>query len=346
MLPKGDASGVNNHQNPWFLAQLQRQRPIQSGSVQSGSKFSVTGSTSVSVQVLSNSGPSTTAAATLTPSPISSPISSPEASPSIISQRYSYKVKIINPAKKSDAIIRHLHRFTSVFHTVTALRVQLMEEFKEHVPATADFQVGYFETNQQSKVWLVTSEDLDLLYGKYSKGGAVTLWCDGRESDGQSVKRKRDTEKCTKRQEIEEEVASNYKMLIDTHQERYTNLQYRLWARMNATGLHDSMEDPPDIPALSSTPKRRRKDSLSDSLAGAAVALASAFSDTKKGSSDPVPAGPSSDKIGVSPGKAVELRMKNYQQLRYLQQLLDDRILSNEEFQQQKKDILGCLQNL
>lgn len=59
---------------------------------------------------------------------------------------------------------------------------------------------------------------------------------------------------------------------------------------MNASELHDSFTDPPDIPQFSSTPKRRRKDSLSDSLAGAAVALVNAVSE--KGKGEPVPAGP------------------------------------------------------
>ena len=36
-----------------------------------------------------------------------------------------------------------------------------MDEFQEHVPRTATFDVGYFEAGKQhSKVWLVTSEDL------------------------------------------------------------------------------------------------------------------------------------------------------------------------------------------
>ena len=38
----------------------------------------------------------------------------------------------------------------------------------------------------------------------------------------------------------------------------------------------------------------------------------------------------------VSPGKAVELRMKNFEQLRYLQQLFEDGILSDTEYTEQK----------
>ena len=33
--------------------------------------------------------------------------------------------------------------------------------FKENVPATADFNVGYYEENQESRVWLAITDDLD-----------------------------------------------------------------------------------------------------------------------------------------------------------------------------------------
>ena len=43
---------------------------------------------------------------------------------------------------------------------------------------------------------------------------------------------------------------------------------------------------------------------------------------------------------GVSPGKAVDLRMKNYEQIRYLQQLYEDGILDQKEFIEQKRIFL------
>ena len=73
---------------------------------------------------------------------------------------YSYKVKIINPAKKSDVIVRHLNNFTGKFDTVMALRLKLIEAFSDQLPNTVDFSVGYYEGSQRSKVWLVTADDL------------------------------------------------------------------------------------------------------------------------------------------------------------------------------------------
>jgi len=48
----------------------------------------------------------------------------------------------------------------------------------------------------------------------------------------------------------------------------------------------------------------------------------------------------------VTPEKSVELRMKNYEQLRYLQQLLDDKILTDSEYTEQKQAILTSLRKL
>ena len=73
---------------------------------------------------------------------------------------------------------------SSKFESVNGLRVWLMDEFREHVPMTAIFDVGYFEGKQWSKIWLVTSEDLDKLYELYPKGGEVLLWCDGESETG------------------------------------------------------------------------------------------------------------------------------------------------------------------
>ena len=62
---------------------------------------------------------------------------------------YSYKVQIINPAKKSDVMVRHMNNFTGKFDTVMALYLKLIEAFSDHVPNTVDFSVGYYEGSQQ-----------------------------------------------------------------------------------------------------------------------------------------------------------------------------------------------------
>ena len=59
-----------------------------------------------------------------------------------------------------------------------------MDEFQQHIPATAMFDVGLFEGKQQSKIWLVTSDDLDRLYQLHPKGSEVLLWYEGTSETG------------------------------------------------------------------------------------------------------------------------------------------------------------------
>ena len=117
-------------------------------------------------------------------------------------------------------------------------------------------------------------------------------------------------------------------------------------------GIHP--DDPTDLPALKDPEPKRCKESLSDALAGAAVAFASTViggseaqdhTSSKGGAADRVSTESSSGAC-VSPGKAVELQMKNFEQLRFLQQLFDDGILSESECTEQKRSILSFLRKL
>ena len=271
---------------------------------------------------------------------------------------YSYKVKIINPTRKSDVIVRHLNDCSVKFESITALRVKLIESFRESVPNTINFNLGYFEGSQQAKIWLVVPDDLKTMYQKYPQGGAINLWCDARcdETEVENVrKRKRDSE-VSKRQNIEEnekEVEDVYKKLLDKHGSKWDTPRLRLWARCICSDQHKDYEEPPDLPAFKGPEPKKRKESLSDALAGAAVAFATAMSGSKDQlhstqpqrdhDSDNPFSGPAP---AVSPGKTVELRMKNYQQLRFLQQLFEDGILDEKEFTEQKGNILEFLHRI
>ena len=151
---------------------------------------------------------------------------------------YSYKVKIVNPAKKSDFILRELHHCNCRFESVTAIRMKLVDEFQHQVPNSVSFNIGYFEGRQQTKLWLVTNDDLKTMYSKYPEGD-VTLWCDGRldgKEEGRSG-RKRDSRTDSKRLEKEDYVDEVYKDLKDKHGEKYDTPKLRLWSRMIASKL-------------------------------------------------------------------------------------------------------------
>ena len=264
------------------------------------------------------------------------------------SPQHSYKVKIINPHRKSDMIVRYLHNYTSRFESAIALRMKLVEEFKDVVPDSFSFSVGYFEGQNHSKIWLVTREDFSTMYGKYPKG-EITLWCDGRTEQEDDIsgrkKRKRD-EVSSKLQEKEDEVDDIFKQLKEKHGEKYDTPRLRLWARSICSKIHDDLDSPPDLPAFrdATGQKKAKRETLTDALTGAEAAFTTAFKST------PTKSPPRTDDplqpVGVSPGRSVELRMKNFEQLRYLQQLYDDGILTTTEYEEQKEKILSSLRKL
>ena len=87
-------------------------------------------------------------------------------------------------------------------------------------------------------------------------------------------------------------------------------------------GTHDDYKDPPHVPMITGMPQKcLKKDSLAETFAGAAEAIAKAFS-TPQNRPAASSSRPDSGIVGVSPGKCTYLRSKNLQQLRFLQELL------------------------
>ena len=141
-------------------------------------------------------------------------------------------------------------------------------------------------------------------------------------------KRKRDNSGVNKRQEKEEYVDDNFKVLQEKHgkDKHFTTPLLRLRARTISSGLHDF--DSPDFPAFSQSQskKPRKQEYLSDTISEAAVSIVHALSASTRemGKEQDTPTKSASVSIRISPGKSVELRIK---QLRYLQQVYEDHIL-------------------
>ena len=150
----------------------------------------------------------------------------------------------------------------------------------------------------------------------------------------QRRKRRKKGQKQSKLDDREDELESIFKQLKEKHQDKFSGPQLRLWARMIAAKTHDDLDDPPRVPMITGSVKRNSqpKESLSDAFASAATAIAKVLS--------PIPTVTQTkgaeSQATFSPGKKLELRMKNLEQLRQLQQLLEDGILSQEEFASQK----------
>lgn len=231
-----------------------------------------------------------------------------------------------------------MHHFNDKFRSVTDIRVNLLEEFGDDLPGTINFDVGFYE-KRSSKCLLVSCNDVMKMYEAFKKDEDILLWCDaGKDESDKSRKRKRDSN--------EDEVDLIFQELKDIHANDFSIPQYRLWARMIYCGTHDSQEDPPAVPMfIGSQPKRSKKSTLVDTIAEGVAAISKAVTgnSSKLNTTSEIS---SSSAHWISPGKSCDLRMKNLQQLRYIQQLFEDNILSEAEFLDQKKSILDSLKKM
>ena len=131
------------------------------------------------------------------------------------------------------SIVRDLQHFNGKFTSIIHLKVKLMEEFEENIPPNTRFSVGYFESRQSGKKWLITQEDLAAMYSLMSATGKtdMCLWCDGYD-DSNSRKCKKDKDSSpappSKRAAKEREVDDVAEELKDLHQGKYSDPQYRL----------------------------------------------------------------------------------------------------------------------
>jgi hypothetical protein len=282
-------------------------------------------------------------------------------------QQYTYHLKIVNPNKKSDFIIRDVHHFSGKFATILDMKKKVMEEFKDDLPETTDFKVDYFYGKQSAKRWLVTQEDLDAMY-KIGKE-KLLLWADARVAalEGATVVGKK--RKCgdsysfvNKRQQIEAEVDSTVAELKEKQGDKYSLPQLRLWAHSIISGNHDSTDEPPNLPVITGVGlKKQKQQTLSEALVEAATTFAGAV----RGPDIRQTGGPnatvtvstaaqtptkviseSERSVGLSPGRVTELRSKKLQELRDLQCILDQGILTEEEFAEQKALVLASLRKL
>lgn len=268
-------------------------------------------------------------------------------------QQYKYRVKIINPQAKKDFSIIDWHGVTERFKTPLQLKLKLISTLEQYVPPASSietFSVGYFCGRPQAKKWIVSSDDLDAMY----LGGAeILLWCDGKSANT-SNKRKDDASdapppKRSTYSSCEEELDKLVEELQKVHNEKYNYVQYKLWARMIKSGQWSDKETPPNLPMITgkAAHKEKRND-VAETIATAAVAVVRALQsptqstptkqDTIQKTNNPPE--------GISPGKRVQLRSQYLKQLKDIQLLRDDGVLTAEEFQAEKNSILKTLKSI
>lgn len=84
--------------------------------------------------------------------------------------------------KHKKPITRQLHHLENKFSSVETLKVQILKELKDEFPDDPTVDVGYYDGRQSSKIWLVSSEDLNHMY-RSCKSNEVSLWVEYRNEE-------------------------------------------------------------------------------------------------------------------------------------------------------------------
>ena len=87
---------------------------------------------------------------------------------------YSYKVKVYDASSKRKYYVRELHNITEKFTSVEQLEATISSE----LDLCSFLNIGYFEGRSHSKRWLVTDQDLEVMYKKFSRSAEISLWCE------------------------------------------------------------------------------------------------------------------------------------------------------------------------
>ena len=261
---------------------------------------------------------------------------------------YSYFVRLINPKKKSDYVVRMWHNTTDLFTSPARMKLSLMDYFGNEVPSTTDFQVGYFEPPSNTKRWIVDERDLKMMYSCYEVGSKINLWCERRvehipDKDNECPPSTRSPPSKRKKREQVETDDEIFKQLREKNPKMEAP-KLRLWAKLIQSGRHDSYDVPPQIPLItgSSTPVRPKKDGFVEALTGAATTIAHALNPHVSS----VPQRREGEHVAVSPLRMTTIRRSCLQDLKMLKELLEDGVLTEIEFTEEKQNILATLKDL
>ena len=263
-------------------------------------------------------------------------------------QSYVYSVKLINPKRKSDYVVRLWHDAKQVFISVDGIKQKLMDSFPNELHHD-NFALGFYSPPSSTKRWIVDNCDLKAMYNSFEPGSKINLWCETNTDvetveDSEPPAKKRHTS----RESTEEEIDIILKKLKDKHPDKGSP-PLRLWAKLIHNGRWDSYDSPPPIPLITGEQKgaKPKSDKVADALTGVANALAKALQPASP-ASPAVTEVKDSDQMStkISPMKTATLRRSCLEDLKRLKDLLEEGVLTSEEFANEKRHIIDTLKSL
>ena len=266
---------------------------------------------------------------------------------------YMYYVKLINPKRKSDFVVRHWHDVKKVFKSPEGLKRKLVESFPSELPPSKgiDFQIGFFDPPYNTKRWIIDERDLTVMYASFESGSKINLWCETNADQSpvatrvaEKVEPAAKKKKSTSRDSIEDEIDTIFKKLKEKHPDKGSPA-IRLWARLIQNGRWDNYDSPPPIPLITGDKNGRGKSkkesrTATDVIAGVLVKA------LQPHSTSPGTKISESSVAKISPMKTATIRQSCLEDLKRLKDLLEDGVLTKDEFMEEKRQILDTLKGL
>ena len=186
--------------------------------------------------------------------------------------------------------------------------------------------------------------DLSKMYKSFGDTSKINLWCERKMQDADEnedpVPKKR--KKVTDNEHVQEDIDNIFQDLKEKHP-KMEGPKLCLWAKLIQSGRHESYETPPPISLITggtSAPKPKM-DSLTEAVAGAVSAIANVLQPKSSSISEET-----SDSTKISPLKVASLRRSCLEDLKQLKDLLDDGVLTEIEFSNEKQQILSTLKKI
>ena len=150
---------------------------------------------------------------------------------------------------------------------------------------------------------------------------------------------KKKKKKTSALQEKKSRIEEYIEQLKDKHQDKYSRIQYRLWAEMVDVGTHKSIDDAPGAPMFTAGGKQGKiaQSPLTQAFTEMASSIATVFS------SQNVSPNPPAKTSSSSPYKVADLRDKYIQQLRELHSLLEAGAINDAEYAEEKETVVKQL---
>ena len=272
-----------------------------------------------------------------------------------------FNLKVINPTNKKEFQLYTVRSVSpEMFDSPDKVKAVIQDQYGDLLPPTEKMDVGYF--SQGKKLWIKNRLDVNDVWKSVERGERVTLWTmglvDAPVEEHHGAKRKHDddttTEKPSKKKSRNMVAADERKALADDFEQKleekhrdknYSRFQIKIWAEALASNQHTDMECPPAY-AMFGRERKCTKDSgsVNETVMNGMLNVVNTLCQAIQ---SPLNSREISRKQAtLSPVKKAELRGTYLKQLSELHQLHDAGILSEDEYEEQRMELIVAMRNL